>query len=127
MFIFNPFTGKLDFTTTGGGGPITSSDILPLVGTIASSSTGTIDTLSYSGFLSCRYFCALQSASGKTSSFDYSITTDNSGGVLTAVFGKIMGGLSYTVESSVISGNILFKITNNETDLLTWKIQKLGF
>ena len=124
--MFNPFTGKLDYGGVGGGS-ITSSQILPIVGTIPSSSTGTIDTLTYSGFLSCRYFCALKSASGKTASFDYSITTDGIGGVLTATFGKISGGLSYTIESVVISGNILFKITNNEVDTMTWKMQKLGF
>ena len=123
MWKYNPFTGNLEPINDS----LLSSKILPSVGTILSLSTGVVDTLPYSGFFSCRYFCALQSASGKTASFDYSITTDNSGGVLTAVFGKIMGGLSYTVESSVISGNILFKITNNESDLLTWKIQKLGF
>lgn len=125
VFLFNPYTGKLDLVGSSAG--ISSSKILPLVGTIAASSTGTIDTLTYSGFLSCRYFCALQSASGKTASFDYSITTDGVGGVLTATFGKISGGISYSVDTSVVSGNILFKIVNNETDTMTWKMQKLGF
>ena len=123
MWKYNPFSGNLEPINDS----LLSSKILPAIGSISALSIGTVDTIPYAGFFSCRYFCALQSASGKTSSFDYSITTDNAGGVLTAVFGKIMGGLSYSVESSVDSGNILFKITNNESDTLTWKIQKLGF
>lgn len=123
--MFNPYTGKLDLVGSSAG--ISSSKILPSVGTIAALSTGTIDTLPYSGFFSCRYFCALQSASGKTASFDYAITKNDSGGVLEAVFGKIFGGLDYTVLTSVVSGNVEFTIRNNELTTLTWKVQKLGF
>lgn len=106
---------------------IQSSKILPSIGTIPALSLGTVETILYSGFFSCRYFVALQSASGKTSSFDYSITTDNAGGILEAVFGKIPGTLNYTVTTTVSSGNILFKIQNNESSILTWKVQKLSF
>lgn len=125
MWIYNPFTGNLDFS--GAIENIPSSKILPAVGTIPASSSGLVESIPYAGFFSVRYFCALQSASGKTASFDYSITTDNAGGIYEAVFGKIYGGLSYSISTSVNLGNIEFIIDNNESDLLTWKVQKLGF
>lgn len=106
---------------------IPSSKILPAVGSIPPLTLGTIESIPYAGFFSVRYFVALQSTDGKTSSFDYSITTDNNGGIFEAIFGKIAGTLSYNVLSSVISGNILFKIQNNESSILTWKVQKLSF
>ena len=106
---------------------IQSSKIIPMVGTIPALTTGTVELLPYTGFFSVRYFIALQSADGKTSSFDYSITTDNNGGIFETIFGKIIGTLSYEVITIVVSGNISFNIKNNESTLLTWKVQKLGF
>lgn len=105
---------------------VESSKIIPSQGVIPSGVTGLIESIPYSGFFSVRYFVALQAGS-KTSSFDYSITTNNSGGVFEAVFGKILGGLNYDVVTIVSGGNILFRITNNEAVDLVWKVHKLGF
>lgn len=125
MWIYNPFTGNLDYTAPIESIP--SSKILPAVGNIDPLTSGLVESIPYAGFFSVRYFCALQSQSGKTASFDYSITTDNAGGVYEAVFGKIFGGLNYTITTAVNAGNIEFIINNNESDILTWKVQKLGF
>lgn len=106
---------------------IESSKILPSVGTIPPLTTGIVESIPYAGFFSARYFVALQAASGKTSSFDYSITTDNAGDIFEAIFGKIPGTLNYNVISIVVGSNINFTIHNNESTILTWKVQKLGF
>lgn len=106
---------------------IPSSKILPAIGSIHALTTGLIEAISYTGFFSVRYFVALQSADGKTSSFDYSITTNNAGGVFEAIFGKIPGTLNYNVISFVSGGEINFTIQNNEATDLTWKVQKLSF
>lgn len=106
---------------------IPSSKILPSVGTIPPFTTGIVESIPYAGFFSARYFVALQAASGKTSSFDYSITTDNAGDIFEAIFGKIPGTLNYNVISIVVGSNINFTIHNNESTILTWKVQKLSF
>lgn len=126
-FRINPIYGTLEVNDAGTVESIESSKILPTVGTIAAGVTAVVDTIDYSNFFAVRYFIAIKSADNKTNMFDYAICNDGAGGLKETVFGQIFGGLSLVVSSIVDTGNVKFKITNNELTTITYKIQKLGF
>jgi uncharacterized protein YraI len=86
---------------------IESSKITPITGTIATGDTVVVDSSDYSTFFATRYFVAVQSVSGKTNTFDYSIADDGAGGLKQVVFGQIFGGLALETNSFVDSGIVV--------------------
>ena len=82
--------------------------------TVAASSTGTIDQISINDFNTVKYIVSIRdNTNNKTTTVEITVKNQN-GSLVDTVFGKLSGGINYSLVATNDAGIMKLNLTNNE-------------